>query len=484
MIEICRRYYRGNPKQLKLIDEFELEYKPQHAIRWYTRQSFIYKLINKALCTEDIQQLYTFRFFIIDLCTSIKREAMAEQRRIILYRGLKLSNDELKKLIQNRGNFISINGFLSTSRSKEVARMFTTTSDRLSTEIGVLYEIVCDLNELNGSTNFADISKHSDFPDEEVLFDLETTFQILSVDQIENENIHLIKLKATSEGLEFVQDYNALYREQVKEKTVRVAFGDLLIETGRYDQAQLYFENLYKNSPSEDVAIILSNIGLCHDYKCEYENALKYYNASCQILVSSDPPRAKELARVLNNIGLVLQDTDQYNQALEFLMKSLHIQKKHVQHEHRYVAQTLNNIGVIYYIRQEYDLALEYNKKSLTLQEKLLSSNHIDIAQTLNSLGLIYQDKSDNLTALEYHVRSLDIKENYLPPNHIKTAQTLNHVGQIYWTKGEYNYALRYHLRSLKMQQECLPSVHIIRAYTLDYIGLVYYSKKDFDFAL
>ncbi|CAF1359333.1 unnamed protein product [Rotaria sordida] len=60
MIQICRQYYRGNTAELKLIDQCGKEYQHTHAVHWYSKESFVYKLINKALRTEDIDQLYTF----------------------------------------------------------------------------------------------------------------------------------------------------------------------------------------------------------------------------------------------------------------------------------------------------------------------------------------------------------------------------------------------------------------------------------------
>ncbi|CAF4902101.1 unnamed protein product, partial [Rotaria sp. Silwood1] len=101
MLDICRNYYRGNLRQLTTIDEFERHYQSIEAIRWYTKQSFIYKLVNKALKSEDIDMLYTFRFFIGDLSESLDREhkkmVLSGERTLTVYRGGKLSDDELKK---------------------------------------------------------------------------------------------------------------------------------------------------------------------------------------------------------------------------------------------------------------------------------------------------------------------------------------------------------------------------------------------------
>ena len=63
MINVCREYYRNNLQQQELINEFETSYQSEEAIRWYLNESFICKLVNKALHTFDIEQLYLLRFF-------------------------------------------------------------------------------------------------------------------------------------------------------------------------------------------------------------------------------------------------------------------------------------------------------------------------------------------------------------------------------------------------------------------------------------
>ena len=39
-------------------------YSSETAIWWYTRDSFIYRILNKALRTQNIQILISFRFLI------------------------------------------------------------------------------------------------------------------------------------------------------------------------------------------------------------------------------------------------------------------------------------------------------------------------------------------------------------------------------------------------------------------------------------
>lgn len=55
MLDASRHYYRNNIQELKRIDEFERNYQSENAIQWYTKNSFLYSLLNKPLRTEDVE---------------------------------------------------------------------------------------------------------------------------------------------------------------------------------------------------------------------------------------------------------------------------------------------------------------------------------------------------------------------------------------------------------------------------------------------
>ncbi|CAF1568544.1 unnamed protein product [Didymodactylos carnosus] len=64
----------GNAKQDVInIDDFDKNYDSKEAILWYTRDSFLCKLLNKAFRTENIDIIFKFRFFIIDLHYQLSR---------------------------------------------------------------------------------------------------------------------------------------------------------------------------------------------------------------------------------------------------------------------------------------------------------------------------------------------------------------------------------------------------------------------------
>lgn len=62
MLDASREYYRDNRSELERINQFERTYRCEDAIQWYTKNSFVYRLINKALRTKDIEQLYIIRY--------------------------------------------------------------------------------------------------------------------------------------------------------------------------------------------------------------------------------------------------------------------------------------------------------------------------------------------------------------------------------------------------------------------------------------
>jgi hypothetical protein len=189
MIETCRSYYRGNKMEQAEIDDFQRTYEPKNAIHWYTKQSFVYRLVNKALRTEDYEALLRLRFFIVDLCKSLDESyehLCSTSATITSYRGLKLYRSEIYKLKQNVSKEIATNGYYSTSTSRQMAYSFAVKPAKRKDVERVLLEIDVDLMER--STKLADVAHLSCFPEEkEILFDLGACFRIDSVryDEVE-----------------------------------------------------------------------------------------------------------------------------------------------------------------------------------------------------------------------------------------------------------------------------------------------------------
>jgi hypothetical protein len=72
LIILCKQLYKGNASELNIVKEFEEKYTSDRSLWWYTRQSFVYRLLNKSLRVQNIELLYLFRFFIRDVEQELK----------------------------------------------------------------------------------------------------------------------------------------------------------------------------------------------------------------------------------------------------------------------------------------------------------------------------------------------------------------------------------------------------------------------------
>ncbi|CAF1619410.1 unnamed protein product, partial [Didymodactylos carnosus] len=157
LVAIWKRIYTGNEAEHVKIGEFEQTYEPSKALWWYTRDCCIYRLLNKALRLQDIDMLFHFRFIITDIYKQLQQAQQNKKYNVIVrtYRGQAMPKEELKRMSESIGEFISMNSFLSTSRNREIARGFAASVVDCKDFEAVLFEI--EANTSIVSKPFADI---------------------------------------------------------------------------------------------------------------------------------------------------------------------------------------------------------------------------------------------------------------------------------------------------------------------------------------
>jgi hypothetical protein len=64
MLTFCRHIYARSPDTLNILNEFEEDFLPELSIYWYTRECFLYKMLNTALWTPEPDILYKLRYFL------------------------------------------------------------------------------------------------------------------------------------------------------------------------------------------------------------------------------------------------------------------------------------------------------------------------------------------------------------------------------------------------------------------------------------
>lgn len=99
MLKEAKQAYQSDSAALKKVLEFETEYSPVTAVRWCTRDCFLFRLVNKAMRTQDIVEIYKYRWFIYDLQEQLHQlySVQAESFEVAtVHRGQLISFEELE----------------------------------------------------------------------------------------------------------------------------------------------------------------------------------------------------------------------------------------------------------------------------------------------------------------------------------------------------------------------------------------------------
>ncbi|CAF4053873.1 unnamed protein product [Rotaria sp. Silwood1] len=472
--DLCKKEYQDNRQQLSIIKEFEESYVPERALNWYSRQKFLYEMLNKALRIQNVNVLFLFRFFIQDLYKQLKKlKRKQAQKSIRVYRGQYMSKQELDVLKESNGQCISMNSFLSTSLDREISRMFVPT--KLGDLCVVIFEIDVDPHLSYGAKPFADISSQSQFRDEkEILFMIASIFRLVNIRQ-ENE-ITVIQMELCSGNydhdmkllLKHMQMENDKYHECF-------SFGHVLRTARMYDLAEQFYnrmlnelENdhplvaelwgsigLVKKAKGEieissqclskslekyeqmrdrtGIARCLQNLANIHHMKGELNQAIDKYSQALNIFHELPGNQDKSIANCLHNLGATYCEQRKFTEAVEYYMVALNIRKTILPHTHPDIATTLNNIGNVYFLKNKYDCALQYFEQALDIFKISLPSEHPSIAKIYYNMSLYYLSKSDYQRSLVFLNRAASIYRNTLSLDHPdvhRCANTIDYVKQ------------------------------------------------------
>jgi Tfp pilus assembly protein PilF len=440
MLDQCRQYFSLYKTHCATINKFAKLYHSTHAARWYTKDSFIHRIVNKVLRTGNIEYCSLLRFYITDLSEQLyqlkcqqQQNVVATEKNTVLYRGLRQSENHLEILKNLVGQVILTKGFMSTSRDKDMALCYAGASNPQSLQSQpLLLEIHVDMTTPNIIA--ADIAHLSNFPTEqEILFDFGAQFR---VESLEYDSLNLIwhcRLVAISDESQDIQlcqqfspdessiDLSTYSKEEAKLERImrreRRRNFSLRYNTPESDL-------LWCNSPSipwiavssSDQARILQQKALIHWHR----NAdLHQFRSECK--------RAWELLKQgVNDASIETNDT----------------------------ACFLNNFGYTCQQLKDTEYAIELLKQSFEIRDRLGASEHFR-AQSLRNLGLAYTDQGDYESALASFNQALIISQQIRPSTQWSTSMTLRNVGYFYHARGDYSQAAEYLSRALETFRQC-----------------------------
>lgn len=468
MLRKCRQVYWNNSFEKKKIDEFERTYRACDAIRWYTKPGFLSILVNKSLRSQNVYALYIFRYFIFDLCDHLAVRKYSDLTPISVYRGTLLYRDEVEGL--KIGSLVSTNGFLSSSRSREVALSFInshggtsawTRRNRTDRQQYVLFQIDIDLSQ-SPDVIVADISDISHIPDEnELLFDLGTTFIITNIFFDAENCLWNIQMTVSNQVAQLNRQYNSYMHERLLETNATILFGRMLAHLSEYSLGIKYFQRLLRVLPTEheDRPNIHYQLARMYRFLGKHDQAIYYFQCAKLLQRRRLPGNGYEYGMTLAGLGTVYMELNDSKRAIRVLEQaSVYYNLLASQNYNTETMFHFNRLSYAYYLENQNERALELLNKTLLMYKEKMPIDHPGHAQVFHNLGLVHRAMGNIDDALIAYKEALRMRESLLAPNHPYVARTCYQIALLLEDGKNYQSALEYGKRALHIQELKLPS--------------------------
>jgi tetratricopeptide (TPR) repeat protein len=455
MIAESRARYHDNESVKKKINEFEKEYEPENAFWWYTNDTFVYRLLNEALRTQNTEIIFKFRFFINDLHNQIEQHYQQDiidhpskvDNHLLIYRGQRMNKEEIDLLQRNVNECISMNSFLSATTVREVAEMFADTSDQCNAESplqSVLFTIeIYDINK--ETTPFASIGKYSCCADEEeVLLTIGAIFKVKSVQQ-EGKTWH-VHLQLSKEQNELCKDLSDYMTKEIKLKPGPLSLGWFLYRMSEFDKAKRYAELMITQFSADDkqTGHAYNLLGLIYKDTNKLQKSIECYEKALDVYSRSNHPGSPQVITTHCSLGLAhlaagdnRNADEQRQQAEEKLFNSSHT-------DNSLLVSMINSLKAkIKTVHGDYEGACENFNVALEEKKKKLPTEHPSIATTLNERGFVKEKMRNYEEALKDYKHGLEICSKTLTLNHFDLVNCHANIGRIYFKRGDYAPALK-----------------------------------------
>jgi tetratricopeptide (TPR) repeat protein len=487
-IQYCRQAFVDNKEQMINVKEFKRKYQQKSPIWWYTRESFLYPMLNRALRLMDADVIIKMGFFIGDLHRQIEqlhKDPLNEYHTgatFKVFRGQGLTNTDFEQMSKTKGGLLSFNNFLSTSIDRDTSLRFARHTLSNPDMMGILFVMTIDPSQ--STTAFASIKGISYFSGEdEILFSMHTVFRIRDIKPMgENDRLFQVDLTLTSDNDEDLRVLSKRIQEEIDPHSKEwYRLGKLLLKVGQFDKAQQVYEVLLDQATNDiDKALSYHHIGWANWEKGDYKEALSYCKKALKLRRRSLPSNHPDFAQSYMHIGIVYFNIGEYSKALLSHEKSLEIRQQSLPPHHPDLGKSYNNIGNVYDEMNEYLKALSSHEKALEIQQQSLPPNHPELAASYNNIGNVYRNMGDYSKALSFYKKALELKQQSLPPNHPHLAKSYGNIGNVYDSMGEYSNALASHEKALEIKQQSLPPNHPDLANSYNNIGATYEDMGDY----
>lgn len=459
------------------INEFEKSYEEycmEKILNWYTKESFLYRLVNNSLRIAKPDTIYCNRLIVSDLEAAIKEQYHRKSKDFsgVLYRSAYISEEEWTQLQQNCGKDIEMYGFLSASKKPEVIEFFLEGDPDKQVIITVIVPAHAASSESQG---FAEIKEFSDLKDEdEVLFNIRSRFAVLETTTIKINKVsykHLVLLYGKREIHNFINRQGPVLEIETSLEELRC----IECKKEEYEKSLMYvntsntaqrmcYDCIDKLTSSSNI----HSIAAISDFRStkiegvttKYEERLTipFYGYRCskcqrighnqQFICQSCPQPELKLCKqcfddkteCLSNQHSFIQETHPYTLLYEEMTELEYIQL--------HLKYVLENQGDVLYHTNDNSKAKEYFERFLEQNETKDDSKTADIYM---KLGEVHRTLAEYEKAIECFGKALEIRKKLHGDNHDVIANLYSCLGLAFCSNGEFSKAKDFYLRALSI---------------------------------
>jgi len=531
-ITLSRATY-PHKEQRQFIDKFEKKYKTYNKadiLNWYTKECFLYKLINNCLRVASTDSIQYCRLLLKDLEQAIKEQYQAKSNKWngVLYRGAYLSGEEWKVLKENLGKEIEIHGFLSAS--KKTTTPLALMEDDSDKKVFISIIVPKGLHE--EEQGFAEIAEFSEFPGEqEVLFNVRSRFTVLETEDKHSLDLpyrHLVLLYGAQGFRKFLAEAENVEKEVSIPSSENISC-EICKKTGIHQgtgSGKMFFLSLadlqnrtyicqkclskYRkdnNTPLLCIPILeeltnyttkIKGCVMTFPKKKDLYLSLYLYGYSCEKCkikkcnlylkcTQCNEGKEKWCADCRDNVSgcmkaghAVVLESSPFSFWCEKMSEA---ESYHLRYQNGILTEDkLFTQAEVYSQSSQHQKVIEFYTAFLQRYEK--TSDYLERATAYNNLGRAYESKADYPEALAHYFKCLELSKSALGKDHPDLTTPYNNIGNVYKRQGDFSKAQEYYSKALNLSKNVDYENESDLATSYNNLGNVHYSQGEFPQAL
>jgi tetratricopeptide (TPR) repeat protein len=402
-IRFCRKHYKNNSYESNIIDEYRKKDKELSPIKWYTRECFMYSMLNRALRLYDMEILTQITFFVRDLHQQINQihaKSNEQQQQMIVYHGQGLVKDQFSSLQKSVDSLISFNTFLITTIDKEVSLNYAQQYRKDFNLIGIIFKIEIDRTRSSYPfTMLGQLDYHND-TDRHVLFSLNAIFQMKSMNKLE-DGLWQVDLILAEDDNEKIKTVNKWMKTELGDLDGFFRLGKVMINMGERDKSEKLYKMLLKHTPEENaeqLAYIHRKLGHIYSEKNELNMAFDHFDKALKNLwdaVSLDhhaqQPDPSRIACCLFHIAFIFREQGKHSEISENLEKVLMTYQGNFSSTDDLLAGIYHHLSIELENSSEYNLAIKHAVEASEIAARTFKPNDNRIQTYVDHTEKLYE---------------------------------------------------------------------------------------------